>query len=143
MKKITVNIDDKKFEILQQFGGKFSTMATMCLENFIFSHRSSINELNSVFEDNELKAMIEAYKGTSFSAEWAINKDAFITHTIDAAKYDGIDKKWKINSYTLANKLKKLHASQILSLQFELYRFWNINESYNDDVNNFVEKFNG
>ena len=141
MKKINIAIQDSEFEMLKKLGGKQTPMAQMCLENFLYLHRVNVNELKHKFSIGEISAMLDIAKGTLFSPEWASIKKAVIVHTEEAQKYYNIDKKWQIDTNILIDKLENLSSGQILCLQFELFRFWNVEESYHLNTGNFIETF--
>ena len=141
MKKINVSLQEKDFKMLQDLGGKYTPMALMCVQNFLYTQRYTRLELKKIFTKNELTAIVDSYNGTIYSPEWASMKDAMLGQIEDSEKFESISSRWDIDVKALCDKIRKLTASRCLQLQFEIYRFWNIKEAYNNNLDMFLNVF--
>lgn len=103
------------------------------VKSFLVLRKASLFEIKTLFNENELKCLIDISNGSIFDEARSHNNQTLEFELIDLFDLDKLDKKWELDRESFLIKIRTLTAAQTYFLQDWANMFW---EKTNDGAYN-------
>lgn len=120
--RITFRIDDRLNDQLQRRRDDRSKIIRRDLERYYELINTAQLALPKIFTGPESKLLADALRGNDYDAPETIQ--AIASDVAEAIKYNGLDKKWKVNGPGLIEKLQQLDTLHQYALVDAVGSWW-------------------
>lgn len=133
-------LDAIENNLAEVFDNKTSGAETV-LDAWQYLRVRTLEELKGRLTKAEWFAIIDVFNGTMIEPRFSCSNEFIKIQLEDGARYDGLDKKWKLNLKETLKKVDTLTSAQTYFLLEEVNRFWEKDSSKPNSLDDFVKKF--
>lgn len=124
-KNIGFRIAPREVEAILESYPNLNFGATRAVLSWPYLRRRSLNEIKGIFENNELKFIIDMRNGTVFDPVF-LKQEPVTWEIMDSNEYEYLGEKWQVNVQHLIKKIHSLTSSQVFFLIDWADVFWYI-----------------
>lgn len=140
MKNVTTQLSNETISRLEQMFESAYAGLKMSAESFLILRRFAQDEIKGIFNENELKALVDMHNATIFDPSLAMRATLKI-QIEDSELYDGTLTKWNAGKDDILKKVDDLTNIQAFFIILECYLFWYSAKTDVKDLNQFVSQF--
>lgn len=134
MKKTTIRFEVEVADKIEQLGN-LAAIVTHFTDTYYHVRASFAQWIKQKFSENELKLILDADNGLSFSVQLIAG---YLAHLEDAIAIDGLDTKWDVDAKTFLGKIKAMPKHELMMLHEWSHWFWYGKWKEQPDFNEYV-----
>lgn len=122
--------NDILLEQISDFENSLTESIEFAIETVLLQRKMAIRGLKGKFNREEIISIADIYNGIIFEKSWMGSKTAMIAELEDAEKFDSISSRHQVDLNALIEKINCLNDNEVFYLNYEIYRFWNVENAY-------------